>query len=134
MCLLFIWDRPCKNVSYGICEQQRCRSACKILASFCSCAGWFECYLVTNSQTHFRLTGPIFGLCLVTTVYNGDVNHVHVDSLSKKYLSYFNINEMNRTSFLNLFCQKFIFYRKRDEIVNSLKHHHSPDKLTNFDL
>ena len=25
---MFIWTRSCENVSYAICEQQRCRSAC----------------------------------------------------------------------------------------------------------
>ena len=71
--------RSCKNVSYAICEQQRCRSACasaqsdqhlccsllkqydiytcyiqsfKILASFCSWAGWFESYPIENPRRH----------------------------------------------------------------------------------
>ena len=66
-------------MSYAICEQQRCRSACafaqsdqhlccllprlynmytcsvqsfKILASFCSWEGWFEFYLVENPWRH----------------------------------------------------------------------------------
>ena len=26
--LFFNWARSCENVSYAICEQQRCRSAC----------------------------------------------------------------------------------------------------------
>ena len=82
-----IWARSCENVSYVICEQQRCRSACadaqsdqhlccslleydkytcyiqssRILASFCSCAGWFESYLVKNLQRHiFAWCGSFF--------------------------------------------------------------------------
>ena len=70
-----VWARSCENVSYAICEQQRCRSACAsaqsdqhlccsllrqydiytcyiqsfvILASFCNWAGWFVPYLVEN--------------------------------------------------------------------------------------
>ena len=77
--LVHIWARSCKNVSYVICEQQRCRSACasaqsdqhlccsllwqydmytcsiqcfKILANFCSWAGWFESDLFENHQRH----------------------------------------------------------------------------------
>ena len=73
------WARSCENVSYAICEQQWCRSACasaqsdqhlccsllrlyymytcyiqsfKILASFCSWAGWFEYYLVESPRSH----------------------------------------------------------------------------------
>ena len=75
-----IWARSCENVSYAICEQQRCRSACsfaqsdqhfccsllrqydmytcsiksfKILASFCSWAGWFKSYLVAKPEDMF---------------------------------------------------------------------------------
>ena len=74
--MIIIWARSCENVSYAICEQQRCRLACasaqsdqhlccsllrqydmytssiKILASFCSWAGWFESYLVENPRRH----------------------------------------------------------------------------------
>ena len=73
------WAGPWENVSYVICEQQRCRSACastqsdqhlccsllrqynisrfysqnfKTLASFCGCAGQFVSGLVGNSQRH----------------------------------------------------------------------------------
>ena len=41
-----IWARSCENVSYAICEQQRCRSAC-------ASAGWFESYLLKNLRRHF---------------------------------------------------------------------------------
>ena len=99
--LLTTWARSCENVSYAICKQQRHRSACasaqsdqhlccsllrkydmytcniqrfKILASFSTWAGWFECYLVENHRRHIfalcgslstkKLTGHIgFGLC-----------------------------------------------------------------------
>ena len=73
------WARSCENVSYDICEQQRCRSACasaqsdqhlcysrprlynaynfytwnsKTLASRCSWADRFESYLVENVRRH----------------------------------------------------------------------------------
>ena len=75
----YVWARPWENVSYPICEQQRCRSACaatqsdqclscslprqndtaslyiqnfKILAGLCSWAGQFVSCLVGDSQRH----------------------------------------------------------------------------------
>ena len=43
---------------YAICEQQRCRSACTSAQSdqrLCGRAGWFESYLVENSEDRFSL-------------------------------------------------------------------------------
>ena len=75
----YIWARPGENVSYAICEQPRCRSACasaqsdqhlccslprqnntssllilnfKILAGLCSWAGQFVSCLVGDSRRH----------------------------------------------------------------------------------
>ena len=77
--IYYIWARPWENVSYAICEQQRCRSACasaqsdqrlccslprqndtsslyiqnfKILAGRCSWAGQFGSCQVGDSQRH----------------------------------------------------------------------------------
>ena len=83
-----VWARSCENVSYAICEQQRCRSACAsaqsdqhlccsllrqydmytcciqsfvILASFCSWAGWFVPYLVENPRRYiFAWCGSVW--------------------------------------------------------------------------
>ena len=91
-----IWARSCEHMSYAICEQQRRRSACasaqsdqhlccslprwydmyacyiksfKILASFCSWAGWFEPYLVKNLRRHiFAWWGSYNGSTFITTV------------------------------------------------------------------
>ena len=90
-----IWARLCENLSYAICEQQRWRSACtsaqsdqhlccsllreydmstcfiqrfKILASFCSWAGWFDW---KSLKTHFRMMWLILllGTCFATNFY-----------------------------------------------------------------
>ena len=89
--LKFNWVGPWEDVSYVICEQQRCRSACasaqsdqclccsllrlsfvssfcnqnfKAHASFCSWAGQFESDLVGNSRRHvFSWRGSIISIC-----------------------------------------------------------------------
>ena len=97
-----MWARSCENVSYAICEQQRCRSACasaqsnqhlccsllrqydmytcyipccKILASLCSLADWFESYLVANSRRHvFAWCGSWHSFCsFITSSLKGSV-------------------------------------------------------------
>ena len=45
------WARSCENVSYGICEQQRCWNF-KTLASRSSWADRFESHLVENVRRH----------------------------------------------------------------------------------
>ena len=90
-----IWARTCENTSYTIWKQQSCRSACattqydqhlcclllrwydmytcyiqsfKILASFCSWAGWFECFLVENPRRHVFAWCGSFGPCQANLV------------------------------------------------------------------
>ena len=95
------WAMSCENLSYAIRKEQRCRSACasaqadqhlccsllrqydmytcyiqsfKILASFCSWAGWFVPYLVENPARH------IFARCgsnvkCIYDMYRNDTKH-----------------------------------------------------------
>ena len=104
---LFNWARSCENVSYDICEQQRCRSACespqsdqhlccsllryydmytcyiqsfKILASFCSWAGWFESYLVENLRRHvFAWYGSIEVHVYIITISPLRASGINID-------------------------------------------------------
>ena len=111
-----IWARSCENVSYVICEQQRCRSACEstqsdqhlccslfrqydmhtcyiqslwILTSRCSWAGWFESYLVKNLRRHiFAWCGSYVGR-LIKFQWSGDACSVVIGNIKKhKLLSF----------------------------------------------
>ena len=61
MCILFnctciIWARSCENVSYAICDQQRCRSACASVASdHVRCLDSMICILAISKVSKFSL-------------------------------------------------------------------------------
>ena len=101
----------------AICKQQRCRSACasaqsdqhlccsllryydmytcyiqsfNILASFCSWAGWFECYLVENPRRHiFVWCGSIVFIAYPSL--DNYTNHYWINFHRNTALSSFNV-------------------------------------------
>ena len=106
------WAGPWGNLSYDICEQQRCRSACasaqsdqrlycslhrwyyifrfysrnfSTLASFCGCAGRFESDLVRNCRRHiFSWRGSIILQPALDNYYNDYFETFH-DWSSRRY-------------------------------------------------
>ena len=110
----FLFGPDHAKMCHAICKQQRCRSDCafaqsdqhlccsllrwydmytcyiqsfKILASFCSRAGWFECYLVENPRRHvFAWCGSFYNAAQLK-YHTSDTQHDSPYSYSDKELT-----------------------------------------------